>query len=515
MTQRQEYDFVIIGSGIGGLVSAVVLGKEGHSVLVLEKNHQIGGSLQVFSRDKRIFDTGVHYIGGLDEGENLHAIFSYLGIMDALKVQRLDDHCFDRIRFADGSSYELAQGYEGFKRSLRAQFPGEEAAIEAYCNKLKNVCDFFPLYNLEDDLQTDKSYVTHPEILAESAWEFLDSITSNERLKNVLVGNGLLYAGDRKTTPMYMVALIMNSYLMGSYRMVNGGSQIARELTRRIHELGGRVLKHQEVVSAEYEGDEIRNVVTKSGERFFGKNFISNMHPRRTVQVFGEDNFRAAYRHRLDRLKNTVSSFMLYLSLKDGHIPYLNHNIYAYTQDDVWDTVDYAEEGWPQAMFICTPVGSKTNEYADAISVMAYMDYAEVEHWGKTFNTVAEAARRGEEYEAFKRIKEEQVILQLEKIIPNIREAIEGVYSSTPLTYKDYIGTEDGSLYGILKDYNNSMLSKLNVKTRVPNLYQTGQNMVFHGILGATIGSLVTCFQFVDSKKLIDQIKNNSNGTRV
>ena len=51
-----QYDFIVVGSGIGGLVSAVLLGMEGHRVLVLEKNHQIGGSLQVFSRDKRIFD---------------------------------------------------------------------------------------------------------------------------------------------------------------------------------------------------------------------------------------------------------------------------------------------------------------------------------------------------------------------------------------------------------------------------------------------------------------------------
>ena len=510
---ENQYDFVIVGSGIGGLVSAVVLGKHGYSALVLEKNHQIGGSLQVFSRDKRIFDTGVHYIGGLDEGENLYSIFSYLGILDALKIKRLDDHCFDRIRFDDGTSYELAQGYDGFKQSLYAQFPGEESAIDAYCDKLKDVCEFFPLYNLEDDSQTEKNYVSHPEILAEGAWEFLDSITNNERLKNVLVGNGLLYAGDRKTTPMYMVALIMNSYLMGSYRMVNGGSQIARELTRRIHELGGRAIRHQEVVSVEYDGELIRNVLTKSGERFYGKNFISNVHPRLTVKIFGENNFRTAYKHRLDRLKNTVSSFMVYLSLKENKIPYLNHNIYAYNQNETWETVDYSQKGWPQAMFICTPAGAKTGEYADALSVMAYMDYSEVERWGGTFNTVAESGARGEEYEAFKREKEELVLCELEKIFPNLRDAIEGVYSSTPLTYKDYIGTEDGSLYGIIKDYNNSMLSKLNVKTRIPNLYQTGQNMVFHGILGSTIGALVTCFQFVDGKKLIEEIKNGTNGT--
>src|SRR3989338_3824607 len=273
------YDFVIVGSGMGGLVSALVLAKEGYSVLVLEKNHQIGGSLQVFSRDKRIFDTGVHYIGGLDPGENLHRIFCYLGIMDDLKLQRLDDACFDSVRLPDGTEYAFAQGYDGFQRSLCVQFPNEKPAIEAYCKKLKEVCAYFPLYNLEDDRSAEKSYITHPEILDESAWDFVCSITSDTRLQNVLVGNGLLYAGDSSTTPMYMVALIMNSYLKGSYRMFNGGSQIARELTRRIHEAGGRVLKHQEVASAQYEGEAIKAVITQDGTRYFGKKFISNVHP--------------------------------------------------------------------------------------------------------------------------------------------------------------------------------------------------------------------------------------------
>ena len=52
----KKYDVVIIGSGLGGLVSAVILAKEGKSVCVLEKNNQYGGNLQTFVRDKTIFD---------------------------------------------------------------------------------------------------------------------------------------------------------------------------------------------------------------------------------------------------------------------------------------------------------------------------------------------------------------------------------------------------------------------------------------------------------------------------
>ena len=77
---KKHYDVVIIGSGLGGLVSSIILAKEGYSVCVLEKNNQFGGNLQTFVRDKTIFDTGIHYIGGLSEGQNLYKYFTKVNI---------------------------------------------------------------------------------------------------------------------------------------------------------------------------------------------------------------------------------------------------------------------------------------------------------------------------------------------------------------------------------------------------------------------------------------------------
>ncbi|MES2627857.1 MAG: FAD-dependent oxidoreductase [Bacteroidota bacterium] len=130
MSSTEEYDVVIIGSGIGGLECAYILASEGFKVVVLEKNHQIGGNLQVFSRDKTIFDTGVHYVGSLDDGECLDQFFRYFKLRDTLKWKRMDDDCFDMISFYDGKNYKLGQGYETFKNNLVADFPEEEAAID-------------------------------------------------------------------------------------------------------------------------------------------------------------------------------------------------------------------------------------------------------------------------------------------------------------------------------------------------------------------------------------------------
>jgi all-trans-retinol 13,14-reductase len=504
--EEKEYDFVIIGSGLGGLECAYILASEGHSVIVLEKNHQIGGNLQVFSRDKAIFDTGVHYIGSLDEGENLNQFFKYFGLMDKLKWHRMDEDGFDVIRFKDGREYKYAQGYNKFIATLTKEFPEEEEAIIRYCNELKETCNNFHLYNLKTIAKNDD--FGNLELLSINAHDFIASLTSNKLLQNVLAGTNGLYAGIKDKTPWYVHALVINSYLTGAYRLKDGGSQIAIHLSKSIRDFGGKVLKKKHVVGANYhESGLIKEVILKDGEKIKGKNFISNVHPAVTIEIFGEDKFLKPYTKRIKNLPNTSSSFIVHLVLKEESFKYLNYNIYKFNTDDVWDSIDYTSSDWPKATFICTPASSKNEKYADCMSVMAYMDAKETEKWFDTHNTVANKGNRGEAYETFKREKENKIIEDVEQVFPNIRSLIKSVYSTTPLTFRDYIGDKTGALYGIIRDSNNPIKTVVNSKTRIKNLSLTGQNVVLHGVLGVTIGAFVTCFSFINKHDLVDKVR--------
>src|SRR4249919_810815 len=129
-----NFDIVIIGSGMGGLICADILGREAYKVCVLEKNRQIGGSLQTYVRDRVIFDSGVHYLGGLSKGQNLYQIFKYLGILDDLRLQQMEEDVFDKILIEnDDKEYVFAQGYENFISKLLVHFPDEEQALNVYC----------------------------------------------------------------------------------------------------------------------------------------------------------------------------------------------------------------------------------------------------------------------------------------------------------------------------------------------------------------------------------------------
>ena len=500
---KDKYDVVIIGSGLGGLVSANILARHGYRVCVLEKNSQYGGNLQTFVRDKNIFDTGVHYIGSLGEGENLHQYFKYLGIMDELKLSKLDEECYDIISFGDDKKeYKHAQGYDAFAKSLIAQFPDEEKAINDYCNKIQEVCLNFPLYNLETSSEGYDINFLNIKIS-----DYFDSITKNEKLIAVLAGSNFLYAGG-KNTPLYVHALSVNSYIKSSWRCVDGGSQISRLLIKRIKEFGGEVYNYQEVVKFGFEENDLVSVITKGGKEIKADLFISNIEPKLTIKMLGGKGMRKSSVNRINSIKSMISAFSIYIVFKPKTFKYINHNYYHFKNHNrVWDAQDYTESSWPEGYMLSMGVRKDQDEWSSNLTAMAYMKFDEVIKWKNTFNTVANESERGAAYEKFKDEKSEIFIQELEKKYPNIRECIQSVHASTPLSYRDYIGSNDGAIYGYEKDADNPMMAFLSPKTKANKLFFTGQSVNMHGILGVTISAILTCSHIIGKEKLMRSIK--------
>jgi len=96
----------------------------------------------------------------------------------------------------------------------------------------------------------------------------------------------------------------------------------------------------------------------------------------------------------------------------------------------------------------------------------------------------------------------------VERKFPRLRECIQSYTVATPLSFRDYIGNDDGSLYGVTKDYKDPLRTFLSPKTKIPNLFLTGQNLNLHGILGASMSGLKTCFAILGDDYILEKIKN-------
>jgi all-trans-retinol 13,14-reductase len=501
----QQYDVIIIGSGIGGLVCGNILSMEGYVVCVLEKNRQIGGCLQTFTRDKVIFDSGVHYIGGLGKGQNLYQIFKYLGLMDKLKLEKMDEDAFDKIIIGnDEKEYAQAQGYANFIKKLSADFPEDVKAIKDYCESVQSVCRKFPLYNL----RSGGEYKEKEDVLEIDTKAFIESLTSNKKLQAVLAGNNILYAGQPAKTPFYIHALILNSYIESSWKCINGGSQIAKLLAHNIRKNGGVVWCNKEVKKIKEENGRVIYVELEDGSRMNATDYISNLHPVKSMDILETGLIRPAYKNRLKNLENSISCFSVHVVLKKNSFRYFKHNYYWHREGRIWDMQNYDAENWPLGYALFLSPSSKTKEFADSLSLLTYMKYDEVREWDHTFNTDSKEQDRGKKYNEFKKQKAEILLRAAEKKFPGLKDCVQSYYSATPLSYRDYLGSDDGSLYGIVKDYKDPIKTLIAPQTKIPNFYFTGQNLNLHGILGASITALSTCTAMLGNENIIDKIRN-------
>lgn len=502
---QDKYDITIIGSGLSGLVCGYILSKEGYKVCVLEKNKQVGGCLQTFVRDKCIFDVGVHYIGGLDKGQSLNQYFQYLGIMDKLKLERMDMDAFDIISFeGDNNQYKMAQGYERFEDSLCQQFPNDQAGIKSFGKKLRGMLDKFPLYHLD----IDSPYPDNLDHLSINAKDTIDSITNNETLRAVLAGNNILYAGRGEVTPFYLYAMVLNGYIQSAWRCIDGGSQIARLLVKQIRKNGGDLFKRKEVDQFIFDGSNIKAVRLTNGEEIATKHVISSAHPSQLSRFVSgtKGHLRKAYLNRISSNKATPSVFSAHYTLRPNSVKYINNNYYHSMSKDMWNMIDTNQKEWPSTYLALTPRVSKSPIYADSFAAMTYMEYDEVKQWQDSFNTVSNDVSRGNAYEDFKTRKAELLLHELYKKFPQLKGNVLNTHTSTPLSFRDYIGSPSGSFYGFERNSQDPLRTSLAIQTRIPNLTLTGQNINVHGILGVTVSAVLTCFNFVERKKLLRDI---------
>jgi all-trans-retinol 13,14-reductase len=148
-----------------------------------------------------------------------------------------------------------------------------------------------------------------------------------------------------------------------------------------------------------------------------------------------------------------------------------------------------------------TPPMTENDIFSQKMIVNTIMNFDTVRQWENT--TIG---KRGEDYKAFKKQCEDKILNMMEKVFPDFRSKIDKVFSSSPLTIRDYYGTKEGANYGTVKDCHNMAVSSIPIRTKIDNLLLTGQNINLHGILGVPLTAISTCGELLGIELLLNKI---------
>ncbi len=494
-----KYDVIVVGSGLGGLECAAMLSKEGLNVCVVEQAPVFGGCLQSFKRAGRVIDTGIHYVGSMGEGQIMRQYLKYFGIFDGLNVAPLDDD-FDVVTLGEEGTFRFRRGYDNFIEELAAQFPAEREGLIRYCDTIRSIGE-----SINIDVHRSGAFSQKRiDALSISAVAFIEESVSDPLLRNILAGTNVLCGATRDAANIYHHAMINHSNIEGSYRFVGGTQQIADALVAQITANGGTMLNRSRVVDFEVSesGGAITSVGLADGRRLFADKVISNLHPQATFAMVGKSpRIKKAYRTRLSLLQNTYGIFSVYLCMKPDSFPYINKNLYYYNNSDVWDMKMMPTELRPKGVLLSAQQPYIGSQYSDVVTLMSPLD-------DSVFAPFRDSCfgARPDEYEELKGQVTEGIIEFTKRHYPSIMDHVEKIYSASPLTYEHYTGTPNGSAYGIEKSYKSSLTTLFSPRTKLDNLYLTGQNLNVHGALGVTLTAAATCGEIVGAEYLAKRV---------
>ena len=489
---------VIIGSGLGGLSSGVVLAKNGYDVTVLEQDGKIGGCLQCFRRNNVKFEPGMHFIGSADRGQILNKMLRYLEIDDKVPLSRLDTERYNVVSLG-GERFEFANGKDRFIEKMAGYFPGQKDNIAKYFDIISRISDSSSLHSLKAGNSYDPLI---SEYQLRSINDVIGHIVTDPVLQNVLVGDLPLYAAVRDKTPFSIHAFIMDFYNRSAFRFVGGSDTVAESLAGVLSKYGGKTFVNSKATRIICDGSRATKVEVNGESLVEADYVISAVHPARTMEMLeGVSMIRPAFRKRISSIPQTIGVFSVYMVFKENAVPYMNCNFFGYDGDTPWGCETYDSATWPKGylyMHICDRQGQ---EFANGGVILTYMREDELGKWEHTVT-----GRRGADYEKFMRERAEILISSVEKDFPGLKDKISSFYMSSPLTYRDYTGTEKGSVYGVARDISLGAAGRVPHKTRIPNVFMAGQNVNSHGMLGVIVGTMVACGELLSPEYIYEQI---------
>ncbi|MBQ6192614.1 MAG: NAD(P)/FAD-dependent oxidoreductase [Bacteroidaceae bacterium] len=485
---------LIIGGGLGGLFCGAILAKEGLQVTILEKNATIGGGLQSFTRFGEVYDTGMHVVGGLQEGGNIRRLCQWLGIWDKVHVRPIPTECTDRLYFAeDRQYYDIASGKEGFAASLSKHFPRQHDNLKAYVEAMYRICDEMDLFHLRP---STRDIFSHSEEFTMPAGSFIRQYISDERLQQIVAYVNPLYGGRKEVTPAFIHATISVLHINGLSRFAGGSQLFAETLGSVVKEHGGEVISGDGVQRIHTEGRSITGITTRKGKHYAADLYISDIHPCALLPLFDEASaLPKAYRTRMQEIPNTYSAFLLYLKLKPEAFRYLDYTgYYVQGYDKVWNPMG-------SAFLYMTPPEIEQGEFSRKMIIAAPTEWQEVKRWAGTA-----IGHRSEDYKAWKQRKAEFLLSRMEEMFPRFKDCIEDLDTASPLTIRDYYGAKEGTMFGYAKDCTNMALSQVPVVTKIPNLLLTGQCVNLHGFCGVPLTAINTCEAILGPNHVINKL---------
>ena len=476
---KDKFDAIVIGSGIGGLVTASQLAAKGAKVLVLEKYIIPGGSGGSFKRKGYTFDVGASMIFGFGEKGYTNLLTRALKDVDE-SCETIPDPVQLEYHLPENFNLSVDKSYKKFIKKLTEKFPHEKKGIEKFyqtCEKVFNCLDSMPLLSIEDPNYLFKVFFKAPfACLGLARWL---PVNAGDVARKYIKDPNLLKFIDIECfcwsvmpalkTPMINAGMVFTDRHVGGINYPKGGvGKIAEKLVAGIEKFGSKIRFKANVKEILINDNKAIGIKLTNGEKIYAKKIVSNS---TRWDTFGLNNFKNGLVKKefvpkkekswSKTYKPSPSFVSIHLGIKKDLISkdFNCHHIIV----ENWDELEQ-EKG---VIFISIPTILDSSVAPPDKHIIHAFTPSSIENWDNLKRK--DYLKKKNEYLEF-------ILNKISNIIPNIKENIDHKEIGTPITHKKFLGRFEGS-YGPIP--NKKLLGLLSMPfntTKIENLYCVGDS---------------------------------------
>ena len=511
----ENYDAIVIGSGMGGLSTAALLAHHGRRVLVLERHFKLGGFNHEFMRGGYRWDVGLHYVGELEPGTRTRAF------MDQVTGGRVEwtplPSPFDVFHYP-GLTFAKPAGRQAYLDELDEHFSGQRHSLRRYLDDVGHTAAWVARRMTAGSTPllvraglAAANMRGRVSALATTRDE-LASRFSDPTLRGLLASEWGDYCLPPGQSAFAMHALIANHYLEGAHYPVGGSDHMVEAMVQVVRDAGGDCLVDHEVAEILLEKGAAIGVqaMAKKGGRheveFRAPAVISGAGAHATLGMV-PDGALPKLRKALSWMRSGPGSLVVYLGLCDSPASLGLHgeNHWIFSGFDHDAAYESTRRDWtkPTTLYFSTPslkdpeASRHTAEIAATVPGDAFDDWV-----GTAWQ------RRGEDYLALKRRVADHMIDSVEAQIPGLRKLIDRIEVSTPLTVRHFANKPSGGfadLAGTPQFFRDGMVR---TRSEIPGLLFTGADTTSLGIVGGLMSGVFTAGSVLGPTGLVRLMTN-------
>ncbi|WP_353932651.1 carotenoid isomerase [Okeanomitos corallinicola TIOX110] len=467
------FDVIVIGAGIGGLVTATQLAAKGAKVLVLERYLIPGGSAGYFQHQGYTFDVGASMIFGFGKQGTTNLLTRALDAVN-VKLETIPDPVQIHYHLPNKLDIKVEQNYEKFLQNLIAYFPQEEKGIRRFyheCQKIFNCLNSIELLSLEEPSYVMRVFFQNPLAclgLAKYLPQNVGDIAKRHikdplLLKFIDIECYCWSVVPAAMTPMINAGMVFSDRHYGGVNYPVGGvGKIAQKLVAGLENKGGKIEYQARVTKIITQQGKAVGVQLANGKIYHAKKIVSNATRWDTFEkLLPTAQMPANEKNWQQKYQKSPSFLSFHLGVKASVLPPGTECHHIFLED--WEKMELVSG----TLFVSIPTLLDPSLAPTGYHIIHAFTPAWISNWQEL--TANEYAEKKEQTAG-------EIINRLERIFPGLDAGLDYMEIGTPLTHRRFLGRVDGTYGPIPRRKLRGLLGMPFNRTAIPNLYCVGDS---------------------------------------